>query len=215
MAMRWLEKKVDFLGALDPASNAQAKALLASFVATDGQNCVTGYGLEPGDIDPVAWATRDGKALACFANWWNANAKTPNVFPAPGVYTWTDLKAEHLQALQQWGLEKGVINAGQLPLPPGQLPSPTACALACQQKYATDPVNLATCLAICGASAPPPPAPAPPQSIPPLPPPPAPIQNQPSSSSSSTGGWVVAGLVALAIGVGLFAMSGSSTRKSQ
>jgi len=182
MGMRWLEKKVDFLGALDAPSNAQAKALLASFVATDGNNCVTGYGLEPDDVDPTTWKTRDGQALACFANWWKANNKQPAIFTAPGSYTWTDLKTEHLQALLQWGVEKGVIN-------PGQVPAPSVnCALACQQKYAGDLANLATCLAACGPRTQPQPVPVPvpiPVPVPtnqtPLPAPPAPIQSAPSS----------------------------------
>jgi len=211
MAMRWLEKKVDFLGALDPASNAQAKALLASFNTTDGQNCVNGYGLEPDDVDPTTWKTRDGNALACFANWWKANNKQPAVFPAPGSYTWIDLKPEHLQALLQWGVEKGVINPGQSPAPP------LNCALACQQKYAGDLPSLGACLAACGPRTQPQPSysatyaacqsaclsahatdptalvacvkqcgPSPeaelPVPIPPLPSPPAPIQSVPSSS---------------------------------
>lgn len=210
MTMRWLEKKVDFLGALDAASNAQAKALLASFDATDGAQCITGYGLELGDVDPNTWATRDGKMLACFANWWTAQGKTPALpFSGSGAFTWIDLKAEHLAALQQWGLSKGVINPGQIPTPPIPVPTAATCALACQQKYATDPQNLATCLAICASTAPPLPVPAPPPNVnPPLPAPPAPMPAPaPAASSEGIGVAGVLAIVGAVLGLGALILS--------
>ncbi len=195
MKLQWLGQ-VRVLGALDTDSTAQIKALLVSFNTTDGQNCVSGYGTQPGDVDPSAWGTRDGDALVCFVTWWTAHKATALPDPKLGP------KAEHLQALLQWSVEKASQNQ-----------PPPNCALACQQKYANDPQNLKTCLAICGVTPPPPPAQPPPEQIPPLPPPPAPINQPPSSStSSSMGGWVVAGLLALAIGIGALALGGSPQR---
>jgi hypothetical protein len=210
--VRWLEGPGQ-LGILDATQTAQAKALLASWNATDGNQCISQYGLQPEDVNPIAWYNRDGWVLSCFTNWWNINHKAP-ALPPPGTKDgvgWVDIDQEHLTALQQWGLSKGVINAGQ-----------ASCAANCQNKYALDPVNLATCLAVCATGAPPP-GTQPPVSksckpgyyldpktnecLPgsgPLPPPPNPIAPTSTAGVSSGTGLLVIGAVVLAA-VAIFA----------
>ncbi len=166
--VRWIGETPGRLGALDSAQNAQAKALLASWNSTDGNSCISGYGLDPADVNPLTWGNRDGWALSCFVNWWNVNHKFP-ALPPPGTQNgvgWVDLTQAHLAALQQWGVSKGVLNPGQVP-----------CAVNCQAKYWSDPVNLAKCLAICGSAG-----------QPTLPPPPAPTQNCPGNMFWDTAG---------------------------
>ncbi len=225
MTLRWIEESAPVrwlggpgqLGILDATQTAQAKALLASWNATDGNQCISQYGLQPEDVNPVAWYNRDGWVLSCFTNWWNLNHKVP-ALPPPGTKDgvgWVDIDQEHLTALQQWGLSKGVINAGQ-----------ASCAANCQNKYALDPVNLATCLAVCATGAPPPvtpPGTQPPvlksckpgyyldpktnECLPgsgPLPPPPNPIAPASTTGTSSGMGLLIAGGVVLAA-VAIFA----------
>lgn len=222
-SVRWLGQ----LGALGTTDTAQAKALLASWNTTDGNNCINNYGLEPADVDPTSWGNRDGWVLSCFTNWWNANHRLPPLLP-PGTQNgvgWVDLDQVHLTALQQWGLSKGVLNAGQVP-----------CATNCTAKYASDPVNLAKCLAICGTGQQPPLPPVPTTNCPggmywdtagqtckcpagqawndatkkceqvggPLPPPPNPITPSTTAGTSSGAGLLIAGAVVLAA-VGIFA----------
>lgn len=222
MTLRWIEESAPVrwlegpgqLGILDATQTAQAKALLASWNATDGNQCISNYGLQPEDVNPITWGNRDGWVLSCFTNWWNINHKAP-ALPPPGTKDgvgWVDIDQEHLTALQQWGLSKGVINAGQ-----------ASCAANCQNKYALDPVNLATCLAVCATGAPPPVTPPPVsksckpgfyldpktnECLPgsgPLPPPPNPITPAASTAGVSSGtGLLVIGAVVLAA-VAIFA----------
>jgi len=117
--MRWLETKVKVLGALPDADVAMAKAILAAWNGTDGNNSIGSYGLQPADISLV-WGDRDGWTLANFYNWWNKSGWAP---PLPNPTTkneiaWQDLTTQGLYSLKSWAQAKGIT------IVPGQLPNP-------------------------------------------------------------------------------------------
>lgn len=215
------------LGAMDVIATAQAKGLLASWNGSDGGNCITGYGLQTSDTNPNSWGDRDGWVLACFVKWWNGSGKTPKL-PEQGTkngVVWADLTQQHLSTLQQWGLEKGVINAGQippipgtpqppLPVPPGLEPADLATCLQGCAQLGLDPIAQATCAAGCAQKfpmtppgVPPSPQPPPPPGVPPSPQPPPQTSTTPASTKSNTGLWVAGGIAA-AIGIGLLVFKG-------
>lgn len=214
--IEWLGRPAFGVGALDIASNTQAKAILASWNTTDGQNWIDQYGLMPSDVDPSSWYDRDGQVLAGFTKWWNASGFTPKL-PEPGTkggIAWQDLTAAHLSALQQWALNKG-INPGQSQIPPQTLP-PTpvvamdlpTCLQQCQNTSGFDPIALATCSAACAQkfspspqTLPPNPLPPPPTPIPPGPTPPGPAPTSGTTEAKTNYvPWVVGGLALLGIG---------------
>ncbi len=119
MAMRWLEKKVEFLGiTLD--EYPLAKAILAAWNGSDGNFAISGYGLQPADI-ALYWGDRDGWALAAFVNWWNNSHMIP-ALPQPTTkneVAWQNINDQTFYALKSWAQGKGVT------VVPGQLPTPT------------------------------------------------------------------------------------------
>ncbi|HYV99606.1 MAG TPA: hypothetical protein VE967_19260 [Gemmatimonadaceae bacterium] len=107
------------LGALPDADVAMAKAILAAWNGTDGNNSIGSYGLQPADISLV-WGDRDGWTLANFYNWWNKSGWAP---PLPNPTTkneiaWQDLTTQGLYSLKVWAQAKGIT------IVPGQLPNP-------------------------------------------------------------------------------------------
>jgi hypothetical protein len=219
--VKWLGAVVLGLGAMDVASTSFAKALLASWNATDGQNWINQYGLQPGDVDPNNWFDRDGYVLAGFVKWWNNSSNSPKLpeVTTKGGVAWVDLTQQHLTALQQWGVSKGVINPGQIPAnpapppmqSPGNVTQYTLCLQQCAQTHTLDPIAAATCAAACtqqyapGQPVPPilPPPQLPVEPTQPLPPPPTPIP--PLASSTKTAEkpiwpWLIGGAALLGIG---------------
>jgi len=216
--VKWLGRPAFGIGALDVTSNTQAKALLASWNATDGANWIDQYGLMSSDTNPNQWFDRDGQVLAGFTKWWNNSGFTPKL-PEPGTkggIVWQDLTQQHLSALQQWALQKGVINPGQIPASPQTTTAPTdfaTCSQHCNNIYGVlDPISLATCLAACAQQFPisvpqagqtvpqTTPTTTPPVTTPTTTPPPPPATTTTAEKKTNYVPWIIGGLAVLGVG---------------
>jgi len=203
---QWLGRVPGTLGATE-AEMVQIKTLLSAWAQGEGNQSAAfqDYGTKPGDFLPPFTKIRDGATLESFSVWWNSGGKPPHLatgVAGEGGTVAAPPDAPHLQALQNWAVSKG-INPN-----PGPSPDPVICAQNCQQKYALDPVNLATCLSLCAGQAPPPiivppviiPPPVTPPPVTPPPVTPPPTSPPAESASSNTGLYIAGGIAALAVG---------------